>query len=171
MSACIALRVCLCYCCIGLRSSFYHFRYRFWCRGLFRGWSLRQLGIRVRFRGVPRWVLRLDLVAFTLLMFLESCETFDTVFMILSFEILWYSFIFRRLRAHMLLLRTWDYVYLSYMMFCSREQFLEKVYPKNFESYFLLYYIWFEKLSKEFSIIKIWIETHRRFKCLSVNHT
>ena len=88
MNMCSAYRVCLCYYCIGLHSSFYHFKYRFWCRELFRGWSLRQHGIRFRFRGVPRWVFRLDAVAFISFMFWERCETYDTVFMILSFEIL-----------------------------------------------------------------------------------
>ena len=150
MNVCIAYRVCLCYCCIRLRSLFYHFRYWFWCRGLFWGQSLWQLGIRIRFRGVSHWVLRLDPVGFIFVYVFERREIMIQFLWYSIFEILWYLVI---LGACVHIWYFWELtitLILYIWCFALGSSFLEKVYLKNFESYFPLYNIWFEKLSKEF---------------------
>ena len=86
--------------CIGLRSSFYHFRcwLSFCWRLLYGWWRLRIHGLRYRFRGVCRLVLRLVARRLSILsyMFWEMWELFlctilrDQIFsFILSW---WYSF-------------------------------------------------------------------------------
>ena len=87
--------VCVCgYCVLSFAAHSFHFRCWFRCWCLWWGWSLWQLGLRVWFRGIPRWVVRLVAWLSFYLCFWEAWG-FRYYFMILStwvLEILLYSY-------------------------------------------------------------------------------